>query len=150
VRVSRALGPTQRPAAPGGTHDAAAGSATSRPWPAPERATGYALVLVLSALLALWGSFLVPFRVAGALVPVSWAVALVGNVALGRAAGRLAGSGGVLAPAALWLLIAFTLASRRTEGDVVVPGTVVGLGFLLLGAVGSALAYGRAVLHRGR
>ena len=39
------------------------------------------------------------------------------------------------------------LSSRRAEGDVVVPGSAVGTGFLLAGALASALAYGAAVLR---
>ena len=114
-------------------------------WSRGQRAGAYALVLLLALLLALWGSFLVPFRVGGALVPVSWAVAVAGNIAVGRAGGRLAGTPGALVPGLLWLGVAVTLSARRAEGDVVVPGTVVGLGFLLAGALGSAVAYGMTV-----
>ena len=116
-------------------------------WSPPERVAAYALVLVLTALLALWGAFLVPFRVGGALVPVSWVVALVGNAVLGRAGAQLAGSTGAVVPGLLWLVVALGLASRRAEGDVVVPSTAVGLGFLLCGVSASAVVYGRAVLR---
>ena len=146
MRVSGAVGPAER-ARPAPRPDLSREPAPAARWSPAGRAGAYALVVVLAVLLALWGSFLVPFRVAGTLVPVSWVLALVGNVAIGRAAARLAGSAAVLPPALLWLLVAFTLASRRAEGDVVVPGTVVGLGFLLLGAVGSAVAYGGALLR---
>ena len=107
----------------------------------------YALVLLLAVLLAVWGSFLVPFRVSGTLVPVSWAIAVIGNLALGRAGAHLLGSTGALLPGLLWLAVTLTLAGRRPEGDVVVPGTAVGMGFLLLGAVASAVAYGSAALR---
>ena len=116
-------------------------------WSTSERAWAYALLVLLTVLLALWGAFLVPFRVGGTLVPVSWAVAVVGNLAVGRAGARLAGSTGAVVPGVLWLGLVFTLSSRRAEGDLVVPGTTVGLVFLLAGAVASAVAYGLAVLR---
>jgi hypothetical protein len=111
-------------------------------------AAAYALVLVLTVLLAVWGSFLVPFRVGGTLVPACWAVAVVGNVLLGRAAGRLAGRTGALVPALVWLAVAFTFGSKRAEGDLVVPGSTVGLVFLLVGALASAVAYALAPRRR--
>ena len=102
----------------------------------------YGLVLVLAVLLALWGAFLVPLRVGSTLAPVSWLVAAVGNVALGRYGGHLLGRPGALVPGLVWLGIALTLGTRRGEGDLVVPGTLPGLVFLLVGAVASAVAYG--------
>ncbi len=104
-------------------------------------AGAFALVVVLTVLLALWGAFLVPLRIGGTLVPVSWFIALVGNALLGRAGGRLLGWFGTAVPLLVWLAIAFTLASRRTEGDLVVSGGPVGLGFLLAGALGGAASY---------
>jgi len=106
---------------------------------------GLALVLLLTVLLALWGAFLVPFRIGATLVPVSWVIALVGNTVLGRAAGSLVGKPGIALAGGVWLAIGFTLGTRRSEGDLVVPGSTEGLVFLLLGAVGSAVAYGMHV-----
>ena len=116
-------------------------------WTAGQRTWAYGLLVLLTVLLALWGAFLVPFRVGATLVPVSWAVAVVGNLVLGRAGARLAGSAGAVLPGALWLLLAVVLSSKRAEGDLVVPGTLVGLGFLVSGAVASAGAYAAAVLR---
>ena len=113
-------------------------------WSGPQRAWAYALLALLAALLALWGSFLVPFRVGAAVVPVSWGVALVGNLALGRAGAQLAGSTGALVPGVLWLAVALPLSFRRAEGDLVVVPTTVGVVFLLAGALASAVAYALA------
>ena len=114
-------------------------------WSRGQRAGAYALVLLLTLLLALWGAFLVPLRVAGTLVPVSLLLAGVGTLVVGRAGGRLAGATGALVPGLLWLAVAVALSSRRAEGDVVVPGSPVGMLFLLSGALGSAVAYGLTV-----
>ena len=116
-------------------------------WTRVERSWATALVLLLTVLLALWGAFLVPFRVGGTLVPVSLVIAVVGNVLVGRAASRLAGSTGALLTGVLWVGLTLVLSSRRAEGDVVVPGSTVGMGFLLAGALASAVAYGAAVLR---
>ena len=124
---------------------------TEPDWPAPvrpgrvDRTAGLFLVLLLTVLLALWGAFLVPFRIGATLVPVSWVIALVGNAVLGRAAGSLVGKPGIALAGGVWLAIGFLLGSRRSEGDLVVPGSTEGLVFLLLGAVGSAVAYGMHV-----
>jgi hypothetical protein len=117
--------------------------------------TGLAMlfVLVLAVQLAVWGAFLVPLRIGGATVPVSLVVAAVGNVLLALVAGRLLGGVGALAPGVVWLLVAFTLGSRRSEGDLVVPGTLVGTLFLAVGVLASAAGYvvtsGRARRSRG-
>jgi hypothetical protein len=102
----------------------------------------YGLVLVLTVLLAVWGAFLVPLRLGGQAVPVCWAIAVVGNYLLGICGGRLLGRLGAGIPGLLWMAIALTLGSKRGEGDLVVPGSLIGLGFLLAGAVASAVAYG--------
>jgi hypothetical protein len=119
----------------------------ARPWTGLERGWASALVVLLTVLLALWGAFLVPFRVGGTLVPVSILIAVVGNVLVGRAAARLAGSSGPLLTGVLWVGLTLVLSSRRAEGDVVVPGSSVGMAFLAAGALASAVAYGAAVLR---
>lgn len=124
---------------------------SEQPAPAPPgrllTGVSYALVIVLAVLLAVWGAFLVPTRISGVAVPVGWAVAVVGNVGLGWVGGRLLGRPGAVGVAVVWLALALTFASPRAEGDLIVPGTVPGLGFLLLGAVSCALAYGAAPRH---
>jgi len=71
---------------------------------------------------------------------------LVGNAAIGALVGALTVRWPELATAAvppvLWLAVVLVLAAPRAEGDLVVPGTATGLGFLLAGAV--AGAYGAA------
>ena len=104
----------------------------------------YAVVVVLTVLLALWGAFLVPFRVGGALVPLCWVVAAAGNVGVALLGRRLVGSAGAAVPGLLWLVLVIVLVPRKTEGDLVLPGSYVALGYLLIGAVASAIAWGYA------
>jgi hypothetical protein len=112
-------------------------------------ALSYALVLVLAFLLAVWGAFLVPLRWGSVLLPVAVLIAVVGNFVLGRAGGRLLGRAGALGPGLVWLTVALIAGSRRDEGDLIVPGTLPGLAFLMLGAVSAAVAYGAAPRARG-
>jgi hypothetical protein len=112
-----------------------------------EIGVGFGLVVVLTVLLCVWAAFYVPLRLGTVRLPVSLLVAGVGNVLLGRAGGRLLGTPGVLVPGLLWLGLAVTLGSTRTEGDLVVPGDVVGTLFLAVGALGFAVAYGMTTVR---
>jgi hypothetical protein len=122
---------------------AAGGSAESEQPPSLAFVVAaYALVVLLAVLLTLWGAFLVPFRVGGVLVPVSWLLAAVGNAALALAGGRLLGRIGAAVPGLLWLALVAALQTRRPEGDLILPGTPVGLGYLLVGALAAVVSYG--------
>ena len=101
----------------------------------------YALVLLLSVLLALWGAFLVPFRIGSVLLPVSWVLALVGNALLGRAGAALHGPVGAAVPGLLWLAVVLVLFTRGPGGDLVLY-TLPALVFLAVGALVSAVTYG--------
>ena len=106
------------------------------------RGLSYALVLLLTVQLAVWGAFLVPLRVGGVPVPLGLLLALA-TVPLCRAGGRVLGHrGGAVGPALVWLGTASALSSQRREGDLVVIGGALGLGFLLLGALGAAFSVG--------
>lgn len=125
-------------------HHAADEGAPSR----AETGVGFALVLVLTVLLCLWAAFLVPLRIGTVRLPVSLLVAFLGNALLGRAGGRLLGPPGVLVPGLVWLGLAFLLGSRRSEGDLVVVGDVVGTLFLAVGVLGFAVAYAMTAARR--
>ncbi len=106
------------------------------------RSTSYALVLLLTLLLALWGAFLVPLRVGGVPVPVGVLIALT-NVPLCRVGGdlleRRAGAAG---PLLLWAAVAFALSTQRREGDLVITGGARGLAFLVVGLLAASVAVG--------
>lgn len=106
------------------------------------RVASYALVLVLTVQLAVWGAFLVPLRVGGAPVPIGLLLALAtGPLCL--AGGRLLGSRtGAVLPLVLWAVVAVALSSRRAEGDLVVTGSALGLAYLVLGLLGAAVTVG--------
>ena len=112
---------------------------------------GWALTAVGAAFwLAVVEVFWLPWRVAGVLLPLSIAVAVVGNVVLPLLALRLSGSRTVaVLPAATWGVVALAAMTRRPEGDVVLAGTgglrVVNLAFLLFGVMAAAFAAGRVL-----
>lgn len=106
------------------------------------RSTSYALVLLLTLLLALWGAFLVPLRVAGFPVPVGVLLALA-NVPLCRAGGDLLQRrAGAVGPLLLWSVVAYALSTERREGDLVVIAGARGLAFLVVGLLAAAVAVG--------
>jgi len=97
------------------------------------------VVLVLTVELAVWEAFLVAARPFGTGFPLAALLAVVGNVLLGVAGARVLGSRtGAVIPGVIWLAIALLLGSGRPEGDAVVPETVRGLAFLLLGTLAAA------------
>ena len=107
--------------------------------------------VVVAAWLALVEVLWLPLRVGGVPVPVSLAAAVFGNLLLVGAARRLSGSRLVaVLPALVWLGVALAAASRRTEGDLLLPGgdtvtQTLNLGFLLVGVVAAAFAVGQAL-----
>jgi hypothetical protein len=108
-----------------------------------RKGAAYALVLVLTVELALWGAFLTGARPFGYAFPLAAVVAVVGNVVLGRAGERVLGRRvGAAIPGVVWLVIAVTLGTTRSEGDLVVRGDFRGLAFLVLGAVAATAAVG--------
>lgn len=105
----------------------------------------FGLVVVLAVELAVWEAFLVAARPLGWPLPVAALLAVVGNVGLGTAGARaLRSRWGAVVPGILWLAIALTLGSGRTEGDRIVPDTLRGLAFLLLGTLAAAGVAGSA------
>ena len=107
------------------------------------RTTTYGVLLVLAAELAVWEAFLVGARPLGTGFPLAALLAVAGNVALGLAGAAVLGSrAGAVWPGVLWLLVALTLGSGRAEGDRVVPDSLRGFAFLLLGTVTAAVVVG--------
>ena len=106
--------------------------------------------IVAAAWLAVVEVFWLPLRVAGVLVPVSVAAAVVGNLLLVVLALRLSGSRLVaVLPALTWAVVVVAAMDRRPEGDLVLTGVgalgAVNLAFVLLGVVAAAVAVGWAL-----
>lgn len=112
---------------------------------------GQAVAVVVAALwLALVEVFWLPLRVAGMLVPLSIAAAVVGNLLLVGLALRRTGSRLVaVLPALAWAGVVLTAMVRRPEGDLVLTGDgalgAVNLAFLVLGMLAAAFAVGQAL-----
>lgn len=98
------------------------------------------LIVALTVLTAVWEAFLSPLRIGGTVAPVCLVAALLGNLALGIAGGRLQGLAGAAVPAALWFVVAGLLGTRRPEGDLIIVGSTVGTALLGFGVLGSAAA----------
>lgn len=99
---------------------------------------GYCLVLIVALEAAVWECFLVPLH--------PWVIAplavVVGNLVLGRVAGRLR-PGGAIGPGLCWLVVALGLSMGGPLGDIIVPGNNRGVLFLVVGVVSAAAALGR-------
>jgi len=84
------------------------------------RICGAVVALWGAVLLALFGTFLTPFRVGSVLVPVSVVLAVGGNVVLMWFAYQTTEHRFLaLLPGLAWVALAFLAADRTTEGDVV-------------------------------
>jgi hypothetical protein len=79
------------------------------------------------------GSFVHPLVLAG--LPVGLALAAALSAGVFVTSGLLLGRPGAASAALGWLVAVLVLASRRPEGDLVVPGSVAGYVWLLGGAV---------------
>jgi peptidoglycan/LPS O-acetylase OafA/YrhL len=105
-----------------------------------------AALAVLAVALAVVGAFFSPSepRVLHVPIPIGVLVAIVGNLVVG--VGGAWGTRSRIAPAVtgfVWLVVAFVLANKRPEGDLIVPGTGwLGVSYLFLGAVAAAVAIG--------
>lgn len=121
------------------------------PTPGWQRLVGGVLLGLVAVELAVLECFLVPLRVGTVPAPVAALVAVVGNVALTRAMYRVTRNRIATAvPVVCWLVIVLVLASRTSEGDLVVPGTWPGLLFLFAGTIAGAATLGRIVGPRRR
>ena len=109
------------------------------------------LTALLAFEVAVLECFLVPLRIGRWPVPVCVLAAVAGNVALCRLAVRLTGrrAPGLLPPL-IWLAVVLALAAPRPEGDLVVPGSWVGILFLFAGAIAGAYGAASAMLPSRR
>ncbi len=107
-----------------------------------SRGASFAVVVLLTVELALYGAFLVPVHVGATPVPVGLALAPATYPLCRAGAAALGSRLGALVPLLVWAAVAFALSGRRPEGDLVVTGSVPGLLFLALGLLAAAVATG--------
>jgi len=121
-----------------------AGDRTVGENPAPTRgflAAAYVVLLLLGAVLGVFGAFLSPAgpRIGGVLLPVGLVVAVVGNLAAGVLGLHSIGTRlGAAAPAIGWLTVVLPMGSTTPAGDLVLTGSLRSIAFLLLGSLAGA------------
>jgi hypothetical protein len=108
--------------------------------PRPRRVLAGAVAALAGVATGLIGSFAHAIRAYG--VPVGLLAGVLLTLAVCATAGLATGSRGPAACAAMgWVSIVFLLSTRRPEGDLVVPGSLLGYTWLL----GGTLVAGAAV-----
>ncbi|MFC5749494.1 DUF6113 family protein [Actinomadura rugatobispora] len=99
----------------------------------------YAALGLLGALLGLVGSFAQGWTIGS--IPVAAIVLVLVNFAIARAAGwAMGGRTGAAVPVLLWALVTLALSIGRTEGDLIVPGTLPGYLFIVGGLAAGVVA----------
>lgn len=101
--------------------------------PPAVRAPLVLLAAGAGAVAGLLGSFVHPTEVVGLPAGLVLAAGLSGAVFV--TAGLLLGRSGAAGAALGWLAVVLVLASRRPEGDLVVPGSLAGYVWLLGGTL---------------
>jgi hypothetical protein len=101
--------------------------------PAAVRALLLAAAALAGAAAGLLGSFVHPLSVLG--VPVGLLLALGLSAGVFVTGGLLVGRPAAVAAAVGWVAVVLLLASPRPEGDLVVPASVTGYGWLLGGTL---------------
>jgi len=116
------------------------------PPPGWQRWTGGVLVSLGAVQAAVLEALYVPLRIGRVVLPVSVLAAIVLNAFLPRLMYAATGSRPTAAlPIIAWLAVVIVLALPRPEGDVVMPGTWVGLAMLFLGAAAAAWGVSRVM-----
>jgi hypothetical protein len=109
----------------------------------------YVVLVLLCAVLGLLGTFLLaagPHLGKTLALPIGLAIAVFGHPAAAYLGLELTGSrAGTLAPLAGWSLVVLPLSSGTAEGDVVLPGNLLSIAYLMLGVATFGIA---AVLTR--
>jgi hypothetical protein len=99
----------------------------------------YAALGLLGATLGLVGSFAQGWTIGS--VPVAAIVLVLFNFAIARLAGwAMGGRAAAAVPVLLWALVALVLSIGRSEGDLIVAGTLPGYLFIVGGLAAGVLA----------
>lgn len=117
-----------------------AGGAARAELPVPLRVFNGVCVGLASFVLVLIECFLVPLEAGTVPIPVAFVLAAAGNIFLPylmKAVTDFVWAAAV--PGVVWFVVVLTAASRTSEGDLVLLGTVYHVAFLLVGAVAAAI-----------
>jgi hypothetical protein len=128
----------------GAVSDAAAASdgasgASEGPLDAFVAGAAYSALGLLGMVVAVLGAFAHPWAVGA--VPVAGLVLIAVNFAMVRLAGwAMGGRLGAAIPMLLWTAVTLLLSTRRSEGDLVIPGNMPGYLFIVGGLVAGVIA----------
>jgi hypothetical protein len=109
----------------------------------PFLVAAYVVLVLLGVVLALLGVFLLaagPRVGEGTLIlPIGLVIALVGHPVAGLLGFRMTGTrAGTMASMLGWVVVVLPLASGTAEGDVVLPGTLLSIAYLMVGVLAFA------------
>ncbi len=110
------------------------------------RASAFAVIGVLGAVCGFAGVLVsrMSTSVAGIPLPYGLLLAVVAAAALFREARHARGSAGVVAGAVGWAVPVLVGSWPRPEGDILVGGDAVGIGFVLLGILAAGWSLRRS------
>ncbi|MFI0353444.1 DUF6113 family protein [Actinomadura sp. 9N407] len=118
---------------------AAADGPAEGPLDAFVAGAAYTALGLLGALLGLLGSFAHTWTVGA--VPVAGIALIAANFAVVRLAGwGMGGRLGAAVPMLCWSAVAVLMSVRRSEGDLIIPGTDAGYLFIVGGLVAGVIA----------
>jgi hypothetical protein len=102
----------------------------------------YVLLLVLTALVTVWGAVLTMLRIGGVPVPLGLLLAVAIGPLCWAGGNRVGARIGTAGPGLVWALLVLPLLTTRPEGDLVITGSARGVTYLALGALSAAVAIG--------
>ncbi|RFU38248.1 hypothetical protein DZF91_28665 [Actinomadura logoneensis] len=107
----------------------------------------YGVLFLLGIAYGLFGAFHQDWTVGSLPLPAIVLCAVLFGLVFGAGYGMRTKLGAVL-PAAAWMIVTFVMSSKRSEGDLVVPGTTAGYVYIVGGLVAGLVAI--AVVPTGR
>lgn len=111
------------------------------------RVIGLAFAAWASAMLAVLGAFLTPWRVGGTLVPIALLIAVAGPVLVMRFAHLATGWRlATVAVGLIWIAVTLAAVDSTTEGDLVLSQQWVALTYLFLSPVVVAVTAYRLIV----
>ncbi|GAA2162372.1 DUF6113 family protein [Actinomadura napierensis] len=128
--------------AAGGASAAGAGARAEGPLESLVTGAAYAALGLLGGVLGLVGSYAQQWTAGD--VPVTSVVLALLVYAMARLAGwGMGGKIGAAVPAVVWGVVVIVMSMQRSEGDLVIPGTLAGYVYIVGGMVAAGIAVAR-------